>query len=185
MDFTSPERNQFAFYLEGAEAERAHRGFEHTAQYLNLAPGAYTFWVKRPTAACGTSNPPRSTSLCGHPGTALGGPICCTLRCSREPTPSTECGCAPVWTRPRSRAAEGHGRVQNRFFTNITHEFRTPLTVILGMVEWLTADGGRRTEREVHNSLIFNQTKRPEPAAVDQPDFGFGEVGIGSIGPPP
>ncbi len=46
MDFSQPGRNQFAFYLEGAESPWAHRGFEHTAQYPNLAPGTYTFHVK-------------------------------------------------------------------------------------------------------------------------------------------
>lgn len=45
LDYTRPERNRFKFYLAGAENEWAHEGFEHTAQYLNLAPGRYTFRV--------------------------------------------------------------------------------------------------------------------------------------------
>jgi hypothetical protein len=43
MDFTAPGRNQFAYYLDGAEKPWVHRGFEHSAQYLNLSPGTYTF----------------------------------------------------------------------------------------------------------------------------------------------
>ncbi|MBK8563993.1 MAG: tetratricopeptide repeat-containing sensor histidine kinase [Saprospiraceae bacterium] len=42
---------------------------------------------------------------------------------------------------------------KNRFFTNITHEFRTPLTVILGMTEQLTVDDGRWTEHDAKGKL--------------------------------
>ncbi len=41
-------------------------------------------------------------------------------------------------------------RVRNRFFTNITHEFRTPLTVILGMGEELVA--GKQPSMEKQRS---------------------------------
>jgi signal transduction histidine kinase len=42
---------------------------------------------------------------------------------------------------------------KSQLFTNITHEFRTPLTVILGMAEQLSADGGRLTVEESKRSL--------------------------------
>ena len=41
MDFTEPWRNQFSYYLKGIETQWIHKGFEHSAQYLNLAPGKY------------------------------------------------------------------------------------------------------------------------------------------------
>jgi len=43
--------------------------------------------------------------------------------------------------------------LKSRLYTNITHEFRTPLTVILGMTERLTEDGGRLTGAEAKQGL--------------------------------
>ena len=37
-------------------------------------------------------------------------------------------------------------KVRSNFFTNVTHEFRTPLTVILGLLEQLQKGGMNREE---------------------------------------
>lgn len=157
MDFTSPERNQFAFYLEGAETEWAHRGFEHTAQYLNLAPGTYTFWVKTANSNGVWNEQPAVLHL------VVLAPWYRTwwayLLYAALLTAATY---AFYWMRLRNRLEhaeaerlKGMDEFKNRFFTNITHEFRTPLTVILGMAERLTADGERRTERELQDNLTL------------------------------
>lgn len=39
-------------------------------------------------------------------------------------------------------------RVKTRFFTNVTHEFRTPLTLILGPVEQILDQSGEETSRQ-------------------------------------
>ncbi|MBC7776047.1 MAG: hypothetical protein H7246_11480, partial [Phycisphaerae bacterium] len=46
LHFASTSKNRFRYYLEGAESEWEHESSEHTASYLNLAPGTYTFRVK-------------------------------------------------------------------------------------------------------------------------------------------
>lgn len=45
LDFSSQNKCQYRYYLEGAEAEWAHQGEEPSAVYTNLPPGKYTFKV--------------------------------------------------------------------------------------------------------------------------------------------
>jgi len=46
MDFTIPEKNQYAYMMEGFEKHWNYIGTNHTATYTNLDPGEYTFRVK-------------------------------------------------------------------------------------------------------------------------------------------
>jgi signal transduction histidine kinase/ligand-binding sensor domain-containing protein len=46
MDFTAPERNQYAYKLEGFDKEWIYSGNKREATYTNLDPGRYKFCVK-------------------------------------------------------------------------------------------------------------------------------------------
>ncbi len=46
MDFSIPEKNQYAYFMEGFEKTWNEVGTQHTATYTNLPPGKYTFRVK-------------------------------------------------------------------------------------------------------------------------------------------
>ncbi len=46
LDFTSPEKNNYAYKLEGVEEEWIHLGNRRYATFTNLPPGKYTFTVK-------------------------------------------------------------------------------------------------------------------------------------------
>jgi len=46
MDFANPQRNRFAYMLEGFEDAWVDAGTTHRATYTNLDPGSYTFLVK-------------------------------------------------------------------------------------------------------------------------------------------
>ncbi|RPI03464.1 MAG: hypothetical protein EHM64_12270, partial [Ignavibacteriae bacterium] len=46
MDFTVPEKNQFAYIMEGFEKNWNYVGTKHNATYTNLDPGEYLFRVK-------------------------------------------------------------------------------------------------------------------------------------------
>jgi len=46
LDFTHPEKNQYAYMLEGFDHDWVYCGTRRFARYTNLDPGAYTFRVK-------------------------------------------------------------------------------------------------------------------------------------------
>lgn len=46
LDFTLPEKNQYAYMMEGFDKDWIYSGNKHEATYTNLDPGEYTFKVK-------------------------------------------------------------------------------------------------------------------------------------------
>ena len=66
--------------------------------------------------------------------------------------------------------------LKTRLYTNITHEFRTPLTIILGMANQIKEDSAKISVQG--NSI--DQQKCQEPAAPGKPDAGHAKSSVGS-----
>lgn len=138
LDFKQPERNHFEYFLENYDNYWRESGDKNTAYYSQIPPGKYRFLV-------------RGFNVDGEYGEAV--PLDITI--------------LPPWWRTwwaitlycltifgliyaiyrfqlsRQLAKSETQRLQEldvaktQLYTNITHEFRTPLTVILGMAKQL------------------------------------------------
>ncbi|MEM1359195.1 MAG: ATP-binding protein, partial [Bacteroidota bacterium] len=144
LEFTAPSKNTFSYYLEGAEAPWSHTSSDNRATYLNLSPGKYTFHLKAANGDQVWSEEVKTLDITILPawyqtrvaylvyGLLFAGCIWLYLRFQRN----------KLRLRHRleleQKEAERLKELQTfqaELYTNITHELRTPLSVILGTSE--------------------------------------------------
>lgn len=135
LAFQQPEMNQHQFLLEGYDDQWRTAGLEPMATYVKVPPGYYTFRV-RAARGNGEWGPETTLKIRVKPplwktwwaftlyGLTLLGLLYGGYR---------------IQLRRKLDQAEAArlkelDLLKTRLYTNITHEFRTPITVILGMV---------------------------------------------------
>ncbi|MDZ7362715.1 MAG: response regulator [candidate division KSB1 bacterium] len=148
LDFSAPEKNQYAYKMENFDQDWIHAGAARSATYSNLPPGEYTFRVK------GSNN----DGIWNEAGASLKIIIAppwwktwwaytlyvlfftSLLYLVRR----YELNRLQLKNRLRLEHVEAEklrelDHMKSRFFANLSHEFRTPLTLILGPMDSLLA----------------------------------------------
>ena len=139
LDFGRPDRNQYRFRLEGVDDEwRVPRG-EPAASYTNLQPGQYVFRVQGSNRDGVWNEEGASLALRILPpwwGTAWAlllyglAALLLAFGVYRQLTARHRLQIKLEVQRAESAKLQELDEMKSRFLTNITHEFRTPLTLI-------------------------------------------------------
>jgi signal transduction histidine kinase/DNA-binding response OmpR family regulator/ligand-binding sensor domain-containing protein len=141
-EYAHPDKLEFFIRMEGFNDEWQNVGNKREARYTNLSPGKYTFQVKVRNHLGVESETPRSLAITILPPwyrTNLAYALWISLILG------TIYAVYRYQLRRRLAIAEAAqlkelDQAKTQLYTNITHEFRTPLTVILGMAEQVKSD---------------------------------------------
>ncbi len=146
LNYMEAGDNQYAYQLQGYDEDWiATDAFRRHARYTNLSPGTYTFRVKASNNEQVWNEQGASISLHIRPPWWLTwwaygayACICFFLIRSVYAFQLTRKLAEAEATRLKELAA-----AKTRLITNVTHEFRTPLTVILGMSQQIRENPGQ------------------------------------------
>ncbi|MEM6630022.1 MAG: two-component regulator propeller domain-containing protein [Bacteroidota bacterium] len=164
LNFTHPENNQYAYMLEGFDDNWYYIGNKHSATFTNIPHGTYTFKVKASNNDGIWNEEGKSITLLILPPwwktpwayslyvlVAIG-----LLWVVRKIT------VLRFEFQQREKLLEKEREIDQlklRFFTNISHEFKTPLTLILAPLENLIASS-QLTSIQSQLTLIQRNAQR-------------------------
>ncbi len=157
LNFTASENNQFVYKLESWDKDWIDAGTERKASYTNVSPGSYTFrvkasnndgvWNERGYTIHVIITPPYYQTwwfrLLVGAAIAIAGFYFYRFRRKVHLRQFEE-----------SKKEELH-QLQLQFFTNISHEFRTPLSLITGPVDKLIKENP--DSRNLHSYQVIQR----------------------------
>lgn len=180
LDFTSPDKNEYAYRMEGIDQNWNQLGNRHEATYTNLEPGKYLFKVKSTNCNGFWNNQEVQLSIIITP---------------------------PFWKTPWMKTiylfiffgiiylayymiihnenlknqvkierlelqkAKEVSDLKINFFTNISHEFRTPLTLLVGPLESLINKQGNDAATKKYLSLMYKNAQQLNRLITQLLDF--------------
>ncbi|WP_207533978.1 hybrid sensor histidine kinase/response regulator transcription factor [Desertivirga arenae] len=176
LNFTSPHENRYMYKLEKFDRDWNNVGAINTAVYTNLDPGKYTFYVKAVSESGDWKSPVTSIVVYVRPPfwrtyyayalyILLAGFILWYTR--RRGIEKLEAKFALEQERmqvqqmieqERREAERLHefDQLKIKFLTNLSHEFRTPISLIMGPVEQLLQQEGLPQKADKLNMVRRN-----------------------------
>lgn len=200
LNYSVPEKNQYAYKLEGFDKTWVKAGKERKAIYTNLDPGKYVFRVRGSNNDGVWNNTGTQLYLTIRPpfwNTALAYFIYLIalvtilnalyryfkLKANYQKNLLKE--------RLQRKKEEEIHQFKLRFFTNISHEFRTPLTLIAGPLQHILNSYDLQEELKKQIEVVFrnatlllqqiNQLMDFRKIEVGKPELSLKETDIVSL----
>jgi signal transduction histidine kinase/DNA-binding response OmpR family regulator len=166
LSFIHSEKNQYAYKMEGVDKDWVYSGTRRYTSYPNLSPGEYIFrvkgsnsdgvWNEEGTSIAIIISPPWWKTWWAYSAYVF--IFVFTLYGIRR----YEMNRLRLKDKIKMDEAilkekEETDKMKSRFFANISHEFRTPLTLILGPAEKISA---RKSDDVVKDANIIKRNSR-------------------------
>lgn len=139
IHFSNPEKNSYQYRLNPLDDNWINAGFERTVRYANLPPGSYKFQVKAANSDGVWSDETDSVQFTIKPSwwTTWWAYAIYVIMAVFLADRFYRFQLSKRLAVAESARLKELDQVRNSLYSNVTHEFRTPLTVILGMADAL------------------------------------------------
>jgi signal transduction histidine kinase/ligand-binding sensor domain-containing protein/DNA-binding response OmpR family regulator len=186
LDFVHSAGSLYSYYLEGFDKEWSQPDYLRTATYTNLNPGDYVLRVRRINTGNSKSDDELTMNITVLPPfwmtwwfrtlmvIVIAGLLYILIRflVTRELLQREL-----VQEKTKAKNLHELDMLKLRLFTNISHEKRTPLTLILGPLEKMINNNVPADQMHDHLDLVYRNTKHLDRLINQLLDFRKLETG--------